>query len=249
MTYAPAETVMTVSRVVEAGDGAAAALGQIGGDSAVLTALRPALLSDSVAGAWLVRASIAEGKSVLAERVAAAVGILAADNPGWPTVTAAAAHVRGLLTENSECLSRAAAQHADPWARASAAEDLAVLHARRRCAGQAVEYLSMAADGYSLSGAAADEARVRARLRQLGVRRRHWETLLDRPVTGWESLTGTERAVAELVAQGLTNRQAGSRLYISPHTVAHHMRQAFRKLNIGSRVELARIVVEQSRRA
>jgi DNA-binding CsgD family transcriptional regulator len=33
-------------------------------------------------------------------------------------------------------------------------------------------------------------------------------------------------------------------MYISTHTVAHHLRQAFRKLHITSRVELARIVIE-----
>jgi DNA-binding CsgD family transcriptional regulator len=35
-------------------------------------------------------------------------------------------------------------------------------------------------------------------------------------------------------------------MYISVHTVAFHMRQIFRKLNIGSRLELARIVLQQS---
>ena len=35
-------------------------------------------------------------------------------------------------------------------------------------------------------------------------------------------------------------------MYISVHTVACHLRQVFRKLNIGSRVELARIVIEQN---
>jgi DNA-binding CsgD family transcriptional regulator len=38
-------------------------------------------------------------------------------------------------------------------------------------------------------------------------------------------------------------------MYISTHTVAHHLRQAFRKLSIGSRVELARIVMERSQQA
>ena len=72
------------------------------------------------------------------------------------------------------------------------------------------------------------------------------DTIGARPVSGWESLTGTERAASELVAQGLNNRQVANRMYISVHTVAFHMRQIFRKLKIGSRVELARIVVQQS---
>jgi DNA-binding CsgD family transcriptional regulator len=96
-------------------------------------------------------------------------------------------------------------------------------------------------------GAGRDEARVRWRLRQLGIRRRHWSTSPStRPVAGWHSLTGTEQAVACLVAQGLNNNQVAARMYISTHTVAHHLRQAFRKLSITSRVELARIVIEQA---
>jgi DNA-binding NarL/FixJ family response regulator len=51
------------------------------------------------------------------------------------------------------------------------------------------------------------------------------------------------------VAQGLNNNQVGARMYISTHTVAHHLRQAFRKLSIASRVELARIVMEQAAQA
>ena len=90
-------------------------------------------------------------------------------------------------------------------------------------------------------------ARVRRRLRGLGVRRRYWEVSADRPVTGWESLTDAERAISELAAQGLNNRQIGDRLYISRHTVAFHLRQVFRKLQITSRVELTRVVMERGR--
>jgi DNA-binding CsgD family transcriptional regulator len=35
-------------------------------------------------------------------------------------------------------------------------------------------------------------------------------------------------------------------MYIRTHTVAHHLRQAFGKLSITSRFELARIVIEQA---
>jgi DNA-binding CsgD family transcriptional regulator len=62
---------------------------------------------------------------------------------------------------------------------------------------------------------------------------------------GWESLTDTERSVADLVAQGLTNRQVAARMFLSPHTIDFHLRQIFRKLDIGSRVDLTRQVVER----
>jgi DNA-binding CsgD family transcriptional regulator len=66
----------------------------------------------------------------------------------------------------------------------------------------------------------------------------------DRPVWGWGSLTESERGVADLVAEGLTNREVAARLFLSPHTVDAHLRHIFRKLGIESRVELARIVAE-----
>jgi DNA-binding NarL/FixJ family response regulator len=55
-------------------------------------------------------------------------------------------------------------------------------------------------------------------------------------------LTETEQVTATLVAEGLTNHQVANRMYVSVHTVAFHLKQVFRKLGIGSRVELARMV-------
>ena len=111
---------------------------------------------------------------------------------------------------------------------------------------QAIHQLKEALGGYRQVRAERDQARIRRRLRKLGIRRRHWSTPLTRPFTGWDSLTDTEQAVAGLVAEGLNNHQVAARMYISTHTVAHHLRQAFRKLSIASRVELARIVIEQT---
>jgi hypothetical protein len=50
--------------------------------------------------------------------------------------------------------------------------------------------------------------------------------------------------VAHLAAQGLTNRQVATRLYVSPHTVGARLRQIYRRLDIASRVDLTRIVTE-----
>lgn len=70
-----------------------------------------------------------------------------------------------------------------------------------------------------------------------------------RPSFGWASLTETEGRVAELVAQGLTNRQVADNLYVSRHTVDSHLRQMFRKLAITSRVQLVRLVIESGQPA
>jgi DNA-binding CsgD family transcriptional regulator len=64
---------------------------------------------------------------------------------------------------------------------------------------------------------------------------------------GWESLTDTERSVTELVAAGMTNRQAAEHLFVSRYTVDFHLRSIFRKLELTSRVDLARIALTRSR--
>ncbi len=63
-------------------------------------------------------------------------------------------------------------------------------------------------------------------------------------MTGWTDLTDTERTVAEVVARGMTNKQAGRLLFLSRHTVDYHLRRVFRKLGVTSRVELARVLGE-----
>jgi DNA-binding CsgD family transcriptional regulator/predicted ATPase len=65
----------------------------------------------------------------------------------------------------------------------------------------------------------------------------------------WEGLTDSERTVAELVARGLTNREVAQRIYLSPHTVSFHLRKVYRKLGVATRVELARLSIEQERYA
>jgi DNA-binding CsgD family transcriptional regulator len=67
-----------------------------------------------------------------------------------------------------------------------------------------------------------------------------------RPPFGWASLTPTEHGVIRLIADGLTNREAAARLYVSRHTIDAHLRSIFRKLGINSRVRLARITASMS---
>jgi DNA-binding CsgD family transcriptional regulator len=66
-----------------------------------------------------------------------------------------------------------------------------------------------------------------------------------RPMLGWRTLTPSERRLAALVADGMTNKQVAARLFISHHTVDAHLRHIFRKLDINSRVELAKLVAIQ----
>lgn len=59
-----------------------------------------------------------------------------------------------------------------------------------------------------------------------------------------DSLTNREREVMLLVAEGLTNREAGERLDISPRTVETHRERVMSKLRLRSVAELTRFVVE-----
>jgi pimeloyl-ACP methyl ester carboxylesterase/DNA-binding CsgD family transcriptional regulator len=56
---------------------------------------------------------------------------------------------------------------------------------------------------------------------------------------GWDSLTTAERTVATLIAEGLSNPAIASGLVISRHTVESHLKHAYAKLGLSSRVELA----------
>ncbi|MEU4534794.1 AAA family ATPase [Streptosporangium sp. NPDC023825] len=208
---------------------------------------RWALLTTPLTAAWMIRLALATANRPYAQAIVDTTEYLAQNNPDFPAFATTFAHARGIFHKDPGALASAAADQPEPWARASAAEDLGVLLFATSGAAvseKAVERLDEALDGYERIGALWDAARVRARLRALGVRRRHWAQS-QRPAFGWDSLTDTERAVADLIARGMTNRQAAERMFLSPHTVSTHLRRIFGKLDIASRAELARIVAEE----
>ncbi|MER7577537.1 AAA family ATPase [Streptomyces sp. NPDC126514] len=55
-----------------------------------------------------------------------------------------------------------------------------------------------------------------------------------------EPLTARERAVARLVAEGMTNKETAQSLYVSPKTVEYHLGHIFEKLSLTSRRDLRR---------
>ena len=57
-------------------------------------------------------------------------------------------------------------------------------------------------------------------------------------------LTPQEHQVAKFVSQGLSNREVGAQLFLSPRTVDFHLRNVFAKLGISSRTELAALRLE-----
>jgi DNA-binding NarL/FixJ family response regulator len=57
-----------------------------------------------------------------------------------------------------------------------------------------------------------------------------------------EALTGQQLQIARLVADGLSNREIGERLFMSHRTVGAHLRHVFTKLGITSRTQLAALL-------
>lgn len=75
--------------------------------------------------------------------------------------------------------------------------------------------------------------RVRSELYAAGARPR------TTALKGIEALTASEHRVATLAAQGATNREIAQTLFVTPKTVQVHLTNAYRKLGIRSRRELA----------
>lgn len=196
----------------------------------------------------LVRIALAAGDARLAADTVAAAEERARRNPGVSSVRAAAAQARGLLDADVALLAEACLRFEAtprPMALASALEDLGAAQVRTGASTAGVDTLGRALVLYSEAGATWDAGRVRRRLRANGVRRRLVTS--TRPDTGWAALTDSELAVVRLIAQGLTNRETAERLFVSPHTVNSHLRHAFTKLGVNSRLELARVVTAHAR--
>lgn len=68
----------------------------------------------------------------------------------------------------------------------------------------------------------------------------------DRPSPGPNSpiLTQREREVLDLLTEGLSNIQIGSRLHLSPRTIEKHVSSLFRKTLSNNRAELVRFAME-----
>ncbi|HET9894785.1 MAG TPA: helix-turn-helix transcriptional regulator [Streptosporangiaceae bacterium] len=200
--------------------------------------------TSSQAAVLLVRGALASGDRSRAACLAQATQTLAESKPDECDLTAAAAHARGLIEVDAAMLESAACTYSSPLARANATEDAGQALSERGELGAAIASLRKAYEQYEHQRCAEGMARVRARLRAAGVRLRHWR-MAGRPAFGWASLTDTELQIARLVAQGLSNREVAAEVYLSRHTVAFHLRHIFGKLNIGSRVQLARLAAER----
>lgn len=195
----------------------------------------------------MVRIALAVGDRELAESAVADANRRAELCPGVPSLAAIAAHARGLLDGDIDELSAAVSlfeRSPRSLAIAAAWEDLGLAHQRQGTADSAIDALTQALVLFARAGATQDAARLRSSLRALGIRRR--VATAEKPGTGWAAMTTSELAVAELVANGLTNRDIAERLFVSPHTVNTHLRHVFAKLQVHSRVDLTRLATARN---
>ncbi len=79
---------------------------------------------------------------------------------------------------------------------------------------------------------------VTRELRRLG-RKVSRPTRRGQPGAGIDALSGRQRQIAELAAEGLTNREIAATLYLSEKTIERHLSVTFAKLGVPSRAALA----------
>jgi DNA-binding NarL/FixJ family response regulator len=130
-------------------------------------------------------------------------------------------------------------------ARLLAGRALAAAGERDRAAAE----LDAAAAAFESCGAIGRRDAAERELGRLG-RRPHRRTRKGKADgVGMESLTERELEVARLVVDRKTNAQIARELFLSPKTVETHIRHLFQKLEVSSRVEVARVVERAEREA
>lgn len=214
-------------------------------DSALVT-LAPLLAkfdpehgTEIMAGGWIpdaVEALTATGRGIESEPLVAAIETNGAQHDR-PWMLAVGARCRALVhaakgdLDSAVGAAQAALAHHDrlpmPFERARTQLLLGQLQRRRRRTAAARENLSQAAAFFDELGSPLWAQRAQRELSRLTAR------------TPGTALTDSERKVAEQAVAGLTNRQIAATLFVSEKTVEMHLSNAYRKLGIRSRAQLA----------
>jgi DNA-binding CsgD family transcriptional regulator len=108
------------------------------------------------------------------------------------------------------------------------------LRRERRRADARVQ-LRVALDGFERLRATPWVERVASELRATG------ETARKRDPSNFDQLTPQEIQISRLVAAGMSNKEVGAQLYLSPRTIDYHLRNVFAKLGLTSRTQLAHV--------
>jgi DNA-binding CsgD family transcriptional regulator len=157
---------------------------------------------------------------------------------GRVTAGAAALRCRGLILAAGDDLEAAelvlaGAVHGDegvtPFERARTRLALGALQRRQRKRTAARKTLQLALGSFEEVAAELWAEKARAELRRIGGR-----------AASPDGLTPTETRIAELVAQGKSNKEVAADLVITVNTVESTLRSVYRKLDVHSRTEMAR---------
>ncbi|WP_179855305.1 LuxR family transcriptional regulator [Paractinoplanes atraurantiacus] len=152
---------------------------------------------------------------------------------GSPALTRGLIYAKALLrlqrsTDDYKPGDIAAVLPAHPFDKARADHAYGAALRRERQYVRARPYLRAAASLFEALGTTAWADRSRQELRATGETVRRTD----------DRLTAQEAQIAALAAQGLTNKEIGGRLFLSPRTISTHLYRIFPKLGITSRSEL-----------
>ncbi|WP_346094089.1 helix-turn-helix transcriptional regulator [Streptomyces olivaceiscleroticus] len=188
-------------------------------------------LADLAAAA--VRSGRREDAAAIVERCARALG----DNAS-PRLHALLSRARGLLADPEHAEPHFRAALADPvlahwpFERAQSLLDLAEWLRRRRRIAEARAPLADALEIFRRLGARPWIERARAESRAAGL------DVMDTAPDALAALSPQQQQIIRLAARGLTNREIGEKLFLSPRTVSSHLYRSFPKLGITARSQL-----------
>ncbi|MFJ7270000.1 LuxR C-terminal-related transcriptional regulator [Streptomyces sp. NPDC099050] len=236
--YSP-QYAWTEVRIAVKREGPRAAVDLFSRKYGYLPTQRGLYIEDPAAAAFLVRLALDVGDAGLKRSVLDTVDGLAGDNPGISVLSLGAMHANAVANGDAGGLSRVIAQSPDPNSVALATEELAKLKgAKSPVRRQNSAWLpanpsspSNPSDPSNPSQGMSEEA----------------SSLVN--AACWSGLSDMERRISCLVSTGMTNQQIARRVHLSAHTVNYHLRKVYRKLNINSRLELARGAATYSSRA
>jgi DNA-binding CsgD family transcriptional regulator/tetratricopeptide (TPR) repeat protein len=193
-----------------------------------------------------VRLAVAVGDRGAAQSVAGRAEAVARAST-VPHRQAIGPHCRGLLDNDPVELLRAAGLYQAAGRMLPRAQALEAAGAALADAGDLAGARAGFSDAFAVYtelGAAWDLARTQATFRTYGIRRGP-RIPHRRSHQGWDSLTPTELKIVGLVARGMSNPQIAAHLFLSRRTVQTHVSHILAKLDLHSRIDIAR---EASRR-
>jgi len=184
----------------------------------------------------LVEAAVNSGHRREVQPVLDRLEAIAARTPS-PMLHIGLRYSRALLASDDDAerlFSVALSAELGPWPFARARAQLAqgAWLRRRRRAAESRAPLRAARDTFDALGAGAWGDRARSELRAAGEKSR------PRTPEARQQLSPQELVIAQMAAEGLTNREIGDRLYLSHRTIGTHLHRIFPKLGVTSRVAL-----------